>query len=114
MLIDAVQMKVDSHLEQMLDSDFEVWSGEDVPPISRAEWKTKSAATPVAAYRFRNMAVRDFGNISVVSFLLEKTGKQASTKFVVDVWRNEGDKLAVRYESKPRTPVVGEAPTGKE
>ena len=67
------------------------------------------------------MAVHDFGDVSVVSFLLERGGTQngkpmSPVLFVVDVWQHDRDRLAVRYASAPpANPAPDEKkPTGEE
>jgi hypothetical protein len=65
------------------------------------------------------MAVREFADVAVVSFLLERSGivngkAMTPVLFIVDVWRKNDDRLAVRYASAPASPVAEEnQPTGK-
>jgi len=72
------------------------------------------------SFRVRNMAVHEFGEVAVVSFLLDRSGSvngkaMSPVLYVVDVWRTKDDKLTVRYASAPANPAPDEnRPTGKE
>ncbi len=101
----------------LLTDDFESWAAEKLPPTPRADW-LQTFVGNLKTFRLHNMAVHDYGEISVVSFLLERSGTvngkpMSPVLFIVDVWR--GDKLAVRYASAPANPApVQDAPTGKQ
>jgi hypothetical protein len=93
-----------SALDAMLDSSFEMRIG-SAPgtPIPRDEWIRETRAASREAPRTEQMAVHDFGDVAVVSFL-ERPGdeaKRANGRFIVDCWKRDGDawKLAVRYAS---------------
>ncbi len=100
-LIDA-QLKGDTAgLGALLTDNFEMridaWPGE---PIPRAEW-LKRVLEQRRAGQPEQMAVHDYGDIAIASFLLKVEGntKQPTGVFIVDVWhRASGDwKLATRY-----------------
>ncbi len=117
-LFQALQDNNKAAAENILADDFESWTAEKIPPTPRSEWVQMSVGN-LKSFRMHNMAVREFGDTSVVSFLLERTGAAANGKtmspvlFIVDVWR--GEKLAVRYASAPANPASFQsAPTGKE
>jgi hypothetical protein len=69
-------------------------------PIPRAEW-LKRVIEQRRAGQSEQMAVHDYGDIAIVSFLLksEVTTKHPNAVFMVDVWRRAGTdwKLATRY-----------------
>ena len=67
--------------------------------------------------RVRDLAVREFGDVAVVSFFLDPTahGKTRSPLYVVDVWRQAEHKLAVRYVSQPAHALQAPSrPRGRE
>lgn len=104
-------------LEHILATDFESWAAEKLPPTPRADWIHQFSGN-LKTFQIHNMAVREFGDTSVVSFLLQRSGTMngkpmSPILFIVDVWRN--DKLAVRYASAPANPAqLSSTPTGKE
>lgn len=118
-LFQALQENNRAGVDNILADDFEAWAAEKLPPVPRADWIGMFAGN-LKSFRLRNMAVREFGDVAVVSFLLERSGTvngKAMTPvlYVVDVWRMNGDKLAVRYASAPASPAADEdKPTGKE
>ena len=89
-------------------------------PIPRAEW-LKRVLEQRRAAQSEQMAVHDYGDIAIVSFLLksEVTPKHSSAIFIVDVWRKAGAdwKLATRYAANassspqhiPGVPLKGQA-----
>lgn len=89
-----------SALDAMLDPSFEMRIG-SAPgsPIPRDAWIEQTRAASYGSPRIEQMAVHDFGDVAVVSFV-ERDGK-ASGHFIVDCWKRDGDswKLAVRYAS---------------
>ena len=107
-LVASAHGKDASVLDAMLDPSFEMRVG-DAPgtPVPRADWMRMARAAPNVAPQIRDMAVHDFGDLALVSFrevAASGGGKPASSHFVVDGWKREGDgwKLAVRYRSEVR------------
>jgi ketosteroid isomerase-like protein len=90
-----------SALDAMLDPSFEMRVG-SAPgmPVPRDAWIRQARAGSHETPRIEQMAVHDFGDLAVVSFL-ERAGGAAKGRFVVDCWKRNGDawKLAVRYVS---------------
>ena len=91
-------------VEKMLAEDFELRVASNPGnPTPRAEWLRLSLAKPGPALRIEQMAVHDFGEIAVVSFLQAAGTAQkrdaARDIATVDVWKRSGDTwlLAVRY-----------------
>jgi len=93
-------------VEKMLESDFELRAGW-IPgnPTPRDEWIRLALGKPASAFRIEQMAVHDYGEIAVVSFLQAAVANNLRNRggdiFTVDVWKRAGDtwKLAVRYAS---------------
>lgn len=89
-------------------------------PIPRAEWLTRVLEQRRGGQP-QQMAVHDYNDIAIVSFLLKAEGntKQPADVFIVDVWRRaSGDwKLATRYAASatassqhiPGVPLKGQA-----
>lgn len=118
-LLQAQQEKQQDAIHRMLADDFEVWSAEQNEPTPRELWEQNAAATNITWFQIRNMAVRDFGNVAVVSFLLDRHGETngkpvSASIFIVDVWQQQTGKLAVRYQSVPGKTGGQLLPTGKE
>ena len=113
-LADALRKADHATTERMLAADFEVRdSASPNQPTPRAQW-IASAHPDTAA---EQMAVHDYGDVAVVSFV-NRADKPASAAFVVDVWHKQGTdwQLAVRYQSqinarKMRSGAI--RPTGK-
>jgi len=66
----------------------------------------------------RDLAVRELGDVAVVSFFLDHAAARATataTLYVVDVWRQADGRLTARYESQPTHPVAAPTrPRGRE
>jgi len=80
-------------LANLLAANFEMRSGVNPgQPTPRAEW----LAAPQAKSQISQMAVHDYGDLAVVSFL-----DTAQHAFVVDIWKKSGEgyALSVRYAS---------------
>lgn len=118
-LFQSLQENNRTALENMLAPDFEAWAAEKTSPTPRDAWMQVFLGN-LKSFWIRNIAVHDYRDVSVVSFLLERSGTQngkpmTPVLFVVDVWQNNSDKLAVRYASSPANPAPHEGkPTGKE
>jgi len=100
-LIDA-QLKGDAAgLGALLADNFEMRiDARPGEPIPRAEW-LKRVLEQRRAGQLEQMAVHDYGDIAIASFLLKAEGntKQPTDVFIVDVWRRAGGdwKLSTRY-----------------
>ncbi len=108
-LFEALQDDDRSTAEQILAQDYEAWAAEKLAPTARAEWMQAFLGN-LKTFRIRNIAVRQFKDVSVVSFLLDRSGTangkpMSPVLFIVDVWRNQGDQLLVRYASAPSSPA---------
>lgn len=119
-LLEALKTGDRAVVLQMLDDDFEFKSASAADGETGAEWLDGELRSPAATADVRNLAVREFNEVAVVSFLLDsrrsaKPGAAASTLFVVDVWQQKPSKLLARYVAQPRrAPPFPTRPTGKE
>lgn len=102
-LSDAAQKHDKATVSHLLDQDFEMrvaaMPGRTIP---RSTWIQQSFDEPKSSRRVEQMAVHQYGNIAIASFLwrITPTGPGAFRRiFVVDIWRQESGtwKLAVRY-----------------
>ncbi|AIY43958.1 hypothetical protein LT85_4800 [Collimonas arenae] len=103
-LNDAVQQRNSGVVEKRLANDYELrTAGAPGRPTPRAESIAALQKAAPFASEVQQMAVHEYGNLMVVSFLwsldVPATGTIAKQIFVVDTWKQvEGDwKLAVRY-----------------
>ena len=116
-LADALRQGRRDAVLQMLAPDFELRSGETLDAIDASEWlaaEQRAGGTPT---RVRDLAVRELGEVAVVSFFLdpEPSGGKRRTLYVIDVWRQADHKLAVRYVSQPVHALQAPArPRGRE
>jgi hypothetical protein len=105
-LATALQNGNAAAVEKMLDGDFELRAGW-IPgsPTPRDQWIALSTGKPASAYQIEQMAVHEYGEIAVVSFLQAAMSGNLRNRdgdiFTVDVWKRAADTwtLAVRYAS---------------
>jgi hypothetical protein len=99
-LIDARRARNSATVSSLLAEDFEQRLGtQPASPVPREAWMAESL--PSGSLLITEMAVRDHNDLLIVSFKLSGQGAGAA-KFVVDVWRKNGDAgylLATRYLS---------------
>jgi len=107
-ILGALQEKGAPRLNALVAPDLEVWSAERSGSIGLDEWMQEGFASRLESFRVRDIAVHEFGEQNIVSFLLERhvAGRATvTTDFVVDVWDARRDVLRVRYVSKPASPA---------
>ena len=107
-ILGAMQERKAQGVNALVAPDLEVWSAERSGSIGRDEWLQAGLASRLESFRIRDVAVREFGEQAIVSFLLERrvTGRTTvSTDFVVDIWDVRRDVLLVRYVSTPTSPA---------
>ena len=103
---------------QLLGESFDLRSASTSEALSGADWLDAELRSPLQAGAVRDMAVREFGEVAVVSFLLDQRrvvqGKrQASTLYVIDVWR--GQRLEARHVSRVGNGApIPARPSGRE
>jgi hypothetical protein len=116
-LAEAIYRKDMAEIDRLVASDFELRSAKNIGiPVPRADWIEQSFKDAPASISIGQMAVHDYGNIRVVSFLMTRTGATSPELAIaiVDVWMQSGDnpELKVRYaavqEAGSSAPVPGE------
>ena len=81
-------------LERLLTDDFEVREGaRPARPVPRADWIRDVVRKREANHSIEGMAVNEFGTVAIASF---SQASSKATTFVVDVWRRDGDAMAMR------------------
>jgi ketosteroid isomerase-like protein len=102
--MEAVRKRDVASLDRILADDFEMRSGpEPGRPTARADWIKQSFRETPFSSSIEQMAVHDFGNVALVSFLWKldapKSSGFAKQLFVVDTWELEGGswRAKVRY-----------------
>jgi hypothetical protein len=105
---------------KLLADDFDVRTAASPDAVLTEDWLRREFAGPAHGYRVRDLLVREFDDLDIVSFLLDRTradgsGRTGPTQFVVDVWRRSSGKLLARYAEAPaHLPPVPSRPTGRE
>ena len=114
----ALQAHRRSAVEPMLAADFELRSADALDAIGATEWLAAQARPGSPEDRVRDLAVRSFGAVDVVSFWLDRGARgkaPRATLWVVDVWNSAEHTLAARYVSQPARALPAPArPRGRE
>ena len=119
-LQDGIAQRDRTAVLQVLAEDFEVRTSATPDAIAINEWLRRELASPGRDRIVRDLAVREFDDLAIVSFLLDSAGapghaKVSKTLFVVDVWRQSSGKLLTRYVERPASaPPASNRPTGRE
>jgi ketosteroid isomerase-like protein len=99
--LEAVQRRDADALGRMLADNFEIRSAAAPGvPTARADAVRELLRAPVSRSSIDQMAVHEYGDLMVVSFLWTiADGAAPQSYFVVDTWKRSGDewKAAVRY-----------------
>jgi hypothetical protein len=116
-LADAINRRDTQEIDRLVADDFELRSASNIGvPIPRADWIAQSLNEPSASMSIGQMAVHDYGNIQIVSFVMNRAaaGRRERGIAVVDVWMQSGESfvLKTRYatvlENRPlRVPGEG-------
>ena len=106
-LDEALAARDDAVLNARVDPQFEYRAAASPEVLGSEEWQRH---VPHPRSRIRDLTVREDGEIAVVGFLADASGK---TRFVVDVWK--GDTLLSRHSSVAvRAPRAAKRPSGRE
>ena len=104
-----------------LAPDFTFRSDADIDEVDAKVWLDDETRHPIETANVRNLAVREFGEVAVVSFLLDvrraarSKAATPSTLYVVDVWQQNPPELMARYAAQPRHALpVPARPSGRE
>jgi hypothetical protein len=100
-LAERLSAKDRSGVLEMLADAFDARTASSPDAVSADDWLRREFALPAHGNRVRDLVVREFDDIDVVSFLLDRTkadgsGRTGPTQFVVDVWRRSSGKLLAR------------------
>jgi hypothetical protein len=96
-LAEAVNRKDTMEIDRLLSDDFELWSANNIDvPTVRPDWIAQSLKESPASVSIGEMAVHDYGNIRIVSFVMKRAavGHKEPNIAVVDVWV-QSDKTSV-------------------
>ena len=103
---------------QMLAPEFEARTAGSLDAVGTAAWLDEQLHARPTPTVVRDLAVRELGDVAVVSFFLDRAaarGTATATLYVVDVWRQADGRLTARYESQPTHPVAAPTrPRGRE
>lgn len=114
-LAEALHERRRDAVARMLAPEFEVRSATSLDAVAAPAWLDAQLRAPAAATVVRDLAVRELGELAIVSFFLDSASHRGATLYIVDVWRRSDDRLAVRYESQPAHPLRAPSrPRGRE
>lgn len=115
-LASAIDRRDRAAVEALLADDFSARSPASPDVVDREPWLRSALGGRARASRVRDLAVREEGDVGVVSFLLDSgEGRSATTQFVVDVWKAPSGKLLARHVAAGLgAPRPTGRPTGRE
>jgi hypothetical protein len=101
-LADAINRKDSGEIDRLVADDFELRSANNIGVATpRADWIAQSLKEPSAPMSIGQMAVHDYGDIRIVSFVMTRAAAAGRRRgiAVVDVWMQSGDSsvLKIRY-----------------
>jgi hypothetical protein len=88
-LVEAINRKDTTEIDRLVAPNFELRSANNIGvPTPRADWIAQSLKERPTTMSVGQMAVHDYGNIRVVSFVMKPTGtfRREPAIAVVDVW----------------------------
>jgi hypothetical protein len=104
-LAEAINRKDNGEIDRLVASDFELRPANDIGvPVPRADWLAQSLKEQSASMSIGQMAVHDYGNIRIVSFVMKNAVARRGVA-IVDVWMQSGESaiLKVRYAAVQTT-----------
>jgi len=101
-LADAINRRDTAEVDRLVAKDFELRSADNIGvPTPRADWIAQLLKEPSASMSIEQMAVHDYGDIRIVSFVMRRVAaaRREHGIAVIDVWMQSGDSslLKVRY-----------------
>jgi hypothetical protein len=101
-LADAFNRRDGAEIDKLVSEDFELRTADHLGvPTARADWIGQSLNEPAASILIEQMAVHDYGDIRIVSFILKGSrAKRHTTEImVVDIWTETSGSptLKIRY-----------------
>ena len=113
-LADAINRRDTGEIDRLVAQDFELRAAGNIGvPVPRAEWIAQSLKEPAGSLSIGQMAVHDYGDIRIVSFVMTRAAAARRERgiAVVDVWMQSGESsvlktryAAVQEAQSPRVP----------
>ena len=117
-LQDALGRHDQAAVSARLAEDFEARSAAGPDAQSAADWLRSEMTGRGGQAQVRDLWVREFDDLALVSFVLDRrgdTGRVGPVLFVVDVWRRSTDRLLLRqFEHVAKPPPQSLRPNGRE
>lgn len=119
-LLDALESGKREAVAAMLGNDFAVRSSITPDEMAAADWLKSEAGDSRTTSNVRDLTVREFGDVAVVSFLIDHRRDTTSmrvgnTDFVVDVWQQRTHKLLMRSVApSSKAAPIPSRPSGRE
>ena len=119
-LLDALRSGKRDAVTGMLADGFGVRSSALPDEMATADWLKSEAGDSRTTSNVRDLTVREFGDVAVVSFLLDhrrdtRTRRSGNTDFVVDVWQQSTHKLLMRNVApSSKAAPIPSRPSGRE
>lgn len=104
----------------LLAEDFEARGPSGVDPVDRESWLRRELAPNTPERPVRDLDVREFDDVAVVTFVLGGPGVGRRSGggpifSVVDVWRRSSGRLLMRVVERPAHPTPAPTrPSGRE
>ena len=111
-LADAIQRRDSGEIDRLVAADFELRAASNIGvAVPRPDWIAQSLKEPAASVSIGQMAVHDYGDIRIVSFLMKRTeaSRPEPGVAVVDVWLQSGESSVL----KTRYATVLDNPSGR-
>jgi hypothetical protein len=101
-LADAINRRDAGEIDRLVASDFELRAAGNIGDSTpRAEWIAQSLKEPAGPVSIGQMAVHEYGDIRIVSFVMKRAvaARRERGIAVVDVWMQSGESsvLKTRY-----------------
>jgi hypothetical protein len=99
-LADAINRRDTAEIDRLVAKDFELRSANNIGvPTPRVDWIAQSLKEPSVSISIGQMAVHDYGDIRIVSFVMKRVTQRKRGIAVIDVWMQSGESsiLKVRY-----------------
>ncbi len=116
----AIEKRDRAAIDGLLDPDFDARSPAEPDPAPRVAWLEAALAGPPCRARVRELSLREFGDLAIVSFLLDRRApcmrrRAGGTLFVTDVWQQSSGRLLARSVAQPvNPPALPDRPSGRE
>ncbi len=94
----AINRKDTGEIGRLVADDFELRSAANIgTPVPRADWIAQSFKEAPLSISIAQMAVHDYGNVRIVSFMMTTNAPGGGPSFgVIDVWTQSGETSVLR------------------